>query len=235
MASHHCVTWAGASALLARTSCRRPRSTMSAPPLAGHRGERRHRRDDLHADDRAVDVGLHGGSDAGVARGQEALRGQAGDGRRGRCRGQRQLPVDRAGGDAGNAAGRQPVAGVERHRQRAAARRPARRDGGQAGRAGRAGVWRTPASSAEEATAGQPRSAAPATRAVPGPPDTPATVNGAGPAGPGGGQRVVQADRGQPQRVDGRGGAAGGAAGRRRVGGQVWSRPSAGRVPASSW
>ena len=34
VASHHCVTWAGSSALPVRMSCRRPRSTMRAPPAA---------------------------------------------------------------------------------------------------------------------------------------------------------------------------------------------------------
>src|ERR1700683_2436690 len=34
VASHHCVTWAAASELLVSTSCRRPRSTMRAPPPA---------------------------------------------------------------------------------------------------------------------------------------------------------------------------------------------------------
>ena len=50
---------------------------------AGHGGERRHRGDDLHADDRAVDVGLHRGSDARVAGGKKALRGEARNGRGG--------------------------------------------------------------------------------------------------------------------------------------------------------
>ena len=62
-----------------------------------HGGERRHLADDFDAEDRAVDVGLHHGSDAGVTRGQEALGRDAGQrGHRGGP-GQGQLPADRAG------------------------------------------------------------------------------------------------------------------------------------------
>ena len=43
--------------------------------------------------------------------------------------------------------------------------------------------WRTPASSADEATAGQPRRAAPAIWSVPGPPDTLSTLKVAGARG----------------------------------------------------
>ena len=202
VASHHCVTGAASTELLVRMSWTWPRSTMRAPPLADTVGNVATAATIFTFDDHAVDVGLHRGSDARVARGQEALRGQAGQGRHRGCSRYGELARDRAGRHAGIPLGRQPVAGVQRHRQRGAARRPGG-DGGQARRAAGAADLADACQFGRRGDGGPAAQHRPGYLGLPGPAGHAGQGEDGRPAGPDGGQRVVQGDRQQPQRVDG--------------------------------
>ena len=71
---------------------------MRAPPLADTVGNVATAATILHADDRAVDIGLHRGSDAGVARGQKLCVARPGMTARRGGRGQLELAATAVGG-----------------------------------------------------------------------------------------------------------------------------------------
>ena len=122
---------------------------------------------------------------------RKRLGGQAWDDRRARPGLSASCPDMALGADAGKPARGQAVARAERHRQRVARRALADETAGVPDGPAVPSVCRTPASSADEATAGQPRSADPGTAdpgrasGSPGAPDTPSTVKTAGAPGAG--------------------------------------------------